>query len=155
MIRIRRSALVGHSAAEMFDLVNEVEAYPRRFRWCSGASVLERDGDGLTARLDLRLAGMTHTFTTRNTWNRPERLEVRLVDGPLRSLDGVWTFAALGPAETDAGAGPASTGCKVVLELDFDFSGRLAGKALQLGFQGLANRLVDEFCRAADDPRRG
>ena len=139
MIQIRRQAIVRQTPERMFDLVNDVEAYPRRFGWCAGASVLSRDGDGgLTARLDLRLAGMTQSFTTRNTFERPKRLSMHLVDGPMRSLDGEWTFTPLG-----------DEGCKVALALDFDYSGRLAGAALRLGFQGLANRMVDDFCAAA------
>jgi ribosome-associated toxin RatA of RatAB toxin-antitoxin module len=143
MIQIRRHALVRHTPERMFDLVNDVEAYPRRFAWCAGARVLEREGDAaLTARLDLRFAGLTQSFTTRNTLERPHRLHMHLVDGPLRALEGDWTFTALG-----------EDGCRVALALDFDYSGRLAGAALRIGFQGLANRMVDDFCRAADAPR--
>lgn len=139
MIQIRRHALVRRTPERMFDLVNDVEAYPRRFPWCSAARVLEREGDtALVARLDLRFAGMTQAFTTRNTLERPHRLRLHLVDGPLRSLDGEWTFAPLG-----------EDGCKIALALDFDYSGRLAGAALRLGFQGVANRMVDDFCTAA------
>lgn len=142
MIQIRRHALVRQTPERMFDLVNDVEAYPRRFPWCSAARVLEREGDhALVARLDLRFAGLTQSFTTRNTLDRPRRLHLRLVDGPLRSLDGEWTFAPLG-----------EDGCKISLALDFDYSGRLAGAALRLGFQGVANRMVDDFCAAAAKP---
>lgn len=139
MIQIRRHALVRHTPERMFDLVNDVEAYPRQFPWCSAARVLERDGDAaLIARLDLRFAGMTQGFTTRNTLERPRRLHMHLVEGPLRALEGEWTFTPLG-----------EDGCKIALALDFDYSGRLAGAALRLGFQGLANRMVDDFCLAA------
>jgi len=122
----------------MFDLVNEVEAYPRRFNWCSGAQVLSREADAVTARLDLRLGGMTQSFTTRNTLEAPQRITMQLVEGPFRALHGVWTFTALGAA-----------GCKVALALDFDYSG-LMGPVLRAGFQKVADRMVDEFCREAD-----
>lgn len=139
MIEIRRHALVRRTPERMFDLVNDVEAYPTRFLWCAGASVLERDGDTvLVARLELRFAGITQRFTTRNTLDRPHRLRMQLVDGPLRALEGEWTFVPLG-----------DDGCRIGLALDFDYSGSLTGAALRLGFQGLANRMVDDFCTAA------
>lgn len=138
MIEIRRSALVKYSPAQMFDLVNEVEAYPKRFPWCAGAEILERQQDVLVARLDLKFAGLRQSFTTRNTVERPRRLQMSLVDGPFRSLEGVWDFIALGEA-----------GCKVAFALDFDYAGRLGGGALKLGFQGLAGRMVDDFCTEA------
>ena len=120
MTRIQRHALVMHSASRMFHLVNEVEAYPRHFGWCEQATVLERDGGGMVARLDLRIAGLRTHFTTRNRWIEPTRLDLELVDGPFRKLEGHWTFHAL------------------------------LGGALSLGFQGLADRLVDDFCRIAN-----
>ncbi|MBB6243068.1 type II toxin-antitoxin system RatA family toxin [Rhodanobacter sp. MP1X3] len=139
MIEIRRSALVNYSPAQMFDLVNDVEAYPKRFPWCVGAEILERTGDVLVARLDLKFAGFRQSFTTRNSVNPPKRLHMSLVDGPFRSLDGIWDFLALGDA-----------GCKISFALDFDYASRLGGGALKLGFQGLANRMVDDFCREAE-----
>ncbi len=138
MIQIRRSAIVRHSCARMYDLVNDVEAYPRRFNWCSGADVLAREPDALTARLELRLGAMTQSFTTRNTLEPPQRITMQLVEGPFRALHGVWTFTALGDA-----------GCKIALALDFDYSG-LMGPVLRAGFQKLADRMVDDFSREAD-----
>ena len=37
VIEIRRHALVRYSPEAMFDLVNDVEAYPTRFAWCAAA----------------------------------------------------------------------------------------------------------------------
>lgn len=139
VIEIRRSALVKYSPAQMFNLVNDVEAYPKRFPWCVGAEIIERQSDVLVVRLDLKFAGFRQSFTTRNAVEPPARLQMSLVDGPFRSLDGVWNFTALGDA-----------GCKIAFALDFDYAGRLGGSALKLGFQGLAGRMVDDFCREAE-----
>lgn len=133
-----------HSASRMFQLVNEVEAYPRHFAWCEGATVLERGDDSMVARLDLRIAGIRTHFTTRNRWVEPIRLDLQLVDGPFRRLEGRWIFHAL---DEEA--------CKVALNLDFDVAGSFVGGALSLGFQGLADRLVDDFCRIANAEDRG
>ena len=167
MIRIRRSAIVRHSCARMFDLVNDVEAYPRRFNWCAGAQVLTREAGALTARLDLRLGGMTQSFSTRNTLEPPHGIAMQLVEGPFRALHGAWTFTALGAkplapgvsgplsgqAEKDNSLRPTAAtlpvGCKIALALDFDYSG-LMSPLLRAGFQKLADRMVDEFCREAD-----
>ncbi len=92
----------------------------------------------LVARLDLKFAGFRQSFTTRNAINPPARLHMSLVDGPFRALEGVWEFIELGRA-----------GCKISFALDFDYAGRLGGGVIKLGFQGLANRMVDDFCREA------
>jgi ribosome-associated toxin RatA of RatAB toxin-antitoxin module len=138
MSHIQRSALVPFSAGQMFDLVNDVEAYPRRFEWCESATVKDRGKDWLVAGLDVRMGGLRTTFTTRNTLIRPERIDMALIEGPFRALSGGWAFRALG-----------DQGCKVGLTLDFEMAGRWVGSALALGFQGLADRMVDDFVREA------
>ncbi|HET7563122.1 MAG TPA: type II toxin-antitoxin system RatA family toxin [Rhodanobacteraceae bacterium] len=137
-MKIHRQALVRFTPEQMFDLVNDVEAYPRRFHWCLGAKVSERDGEHLVARLDLRFAGVTQHFSTRNTLDRPNTIKMQFVDGPFDWLHGVWTFTALG-----------SEGSKVALDLDFEVSNRITGFAFRLGFQKLADRMVDDFCEEA------
>ena len=139
--QIRRSAIVGRSDAQMFALVNDVEAYPRRFKWCVFAQVSDRTDAALTARMELRIGGMTQGFTTRNTLTPPQSITMQLVDGPFRTLSGTWTFTALGEG-----------GCKVALALDFEYAGRLMAPIMRHGFEKLADRLVDEFCREAVQP---
>ncbi|HMM56795.1 MAG TPA: type II toxin-antitoxin system RatA family toxin [Rudaea sp.] len=138
MIHIRRSAIVPFPPMRMFDLVNDVEAYPRRFAWCAGAAVLAREPDAIRARLDVRIAGTTQSFSTRNTLAPPQRIGMQLVDGPFQSLSGAWEFTPLGDA-----------GCKIALALDFEYRGRVLAPVFRAGFEKLADRMVDEFCREA------
>lgn len=122
----------------MFALVNDVAAYPTRFPWCAASQVLGEDESSMTARLDLRVAGLTMNFTTRNALSRPDRIGMSLVDGPFSSLLGEWTFLALG-----------DDGCKIAFALDFDYAGRFAAPALRLGFQTVADRMVNDFVKEA------
>lgn len=64
---------------------------------------------------------------------------MQLKDGPFRKLHGLWEFQALGEGTS-----------KVSLTLDFEPSSRLLGPAFTLGFQTLADRMVDDFVRTAD-----
>jgi len=139
MPTIKRSALVEHSAARMFALVNDIEAYPRRFDWCDSAQVLEADAAHVIARLDLGFGALRTWFTTENTLSPPHHIDMQLRDGPFRKLSGRWQFHALD-----------ESACKVTLTLDFEPKSRLLGPALTLGFQGLADRMVDDFVRIAD-----
>ncbi|WP_225763626.1 type II toxin-antitoxin system RatA family toxin [Stenotrophomonas sp. Marseille-Q4652] len=139
MPTISRSALVEHSASRMFDLVNDVDAYPRRFRWCDKATIVEQGADRLVARLDLGLGSFRTWFMTENTLERPRSIDMKLRDGPFRSLHGRWEFHAL-----------AEDACKVSLTMEFEPTSRLLAPALALGFQGLADRMVNDFVRVAD-----
>ena len=136
---ILRSALVEHSAARMFALVNDVDAYPRRFEWCREAQVLEQEIDRLVARLDLGIGGFHTWFTTENALSPPHHIDMTLRDGPFRQLEGRWQFHVLDECA-----------CKVTLRLEFEPQNRLLGPALALGMQSLADRMVDDFVREAD-----
>lgn len=139
MTTVQRHALVRHSAARMFDLVNDVAAYPRRFAWCEATEVREEGPEHMLARLDLTMGGLRTWFTTRNVLVRPTRIEMTLVEGPFTRLAGLWQFQPL-----------AEDACKVSLRLDFELAGKLLGGAMALGFSGLADRMVDDFSKAAD-----
>ena len=103
---IHRHALVRHAARRMFDLVNDVAAYPRRFTWCDASEVIAQDENSMIARLDVRAAGMRMTFTTRNSLSPPTRIVLALEDGPFSEFGGSWTFHTL-----------AEDACKVSLSL--------------------------------------
>lgn len=139
MPKIQRSALVEHSAARMFELVNDVAAYPRRFDWCEAAEVVHADEQRVVARLDLGLGGFHTWFTTENLLSPPHHIDMRLHDGPFRRLEGRWQFHALD-----------ESACKVTLALDFEPQNLLLAPALSLGMQALADRMVDDFVRVAD-----
>jgi ribosome-associated toxin RatA of RatAB toxin-antitoxin module len=139
MPKIQRSALVGHSTARMFALVNDIASYPRRFDWCEGAQVLESGATRVIARLDLRLGALRTWFITENTLSPPHHIDMQLREGPFRKLSGRWEFHALD-----------ESACKVMLTLDFAPRSRLLVPALTLGFQALADRMVEDFVRVAD-----
>ena len=124
----------------MFGLVNDVASYPRRFSWCEGSSVIEQSDDHMLARLDLRVAGLGLSFSTSNALTPPTRIALTLVDGPFSEFKGLWVFHSL-----------AEDACKVSLSLDFEVASKLIGSAMAIGFQSLADRMVDDFCREADN----
>ena len=122
----------------MFDLVNDIEAYPRYLDGCVGAQVLERSPGEMVARLELARAGLRQSFTTRNRLTPPERIDLALVEGPFRRFQGCWRFEPL-----------AEGACRVTLELEFEFAGRLLAGAARLLLNRLADNLVEAMVRRA------
>lgn len=139
MYNVERSALVNHSARQMFELVNDVDQYQDFLPWCGGSRVLERDEYSYVASVDIAFKGIRKSFTTRNTVRQDERVDVELVDGPFRKLNGHWAFTALD--------GDAS---KISLQLEFDFASGLVGKVLGPVFKIIADSMVESFCKQAD-----
>lgn len=136
--RVERSALVNYSASQMFDLVNDIEAYPRFMDGCIGAKILARGDDWLEARLELSKGGVSQSFVTHNQLQPPHSMSMDLVDGPFKYLRGVWRFTPLG-----------EQACKVTFELEFELQNRLLGMAVGKLFEGVSNKQVDALCARA------
>ena len=138
MTTVRKSALVSYSAAQMFELVDTIENYPQFLPWCRSATVLER-GDQIVKATIVMAKGAVHkSFTTCNQRYPFERIELQLVDGPFRKLEGAWIFQALD-----------EQACKVSLELEFEFSSRVLKLAVGPVFHHIADTMVDSFSRRA------
>lgn len=95
MPTVKRSARVPYTTEQMFDLVNDVEQYPKFLHWCRGARIDSIQGNTVEATLDIGVLGFHQSFRTRNTLKRPERIGLDLVSGPFRRLRGEWRFAAV------------------------------------------------------------
>ena len=143
MPTVSRSALVPHAAAQMFELVNDIERYPQFLPWCRAARIDARDGEVLDATLTIANGRWQEQFTTRNTAVAQQTIRMRLLRGPFRRLDGEWHFVALAD---DSGA----SGCKVSLVLDFELARPLLGHAIGGVFGRAASTMVDAFCARAD-----
>jgi ribosome-associated toxin RatA of RatAB toxin-antitoxin module len=138
MRNVCRSALVPYSAREMFVLVDDVEAYPEFLPWCNDAEVHSRSEDVIEATLELHKGAVSKHFTTRNRRMPFESIGIELVGGPFRHLSGGWQFKALG-----------EQGCKVSLELDFEFSSLIVDMMFGAYFEETCNSLVDAFTNRA------
>ena len=126
-------------STDAFDIMKEPESVRQMYGVKDGSEEIEQSDTHMLARLDLRIAGLRTSFTTRNDLEAPTRITLGLVEGPFRKLTGSWHFHSL-----------AEDACKVSLTLDFEVAGKVMGSALAIGFQGLADRMVDDFCREAD-----
>lgn len=140
MRRVSRSALVPHSVTRMFALVDDIESYPLFLPWCDAATVLRRDATIVEASLDVHRGLIRRSFSTRNRLTPFESIELELLGGPFRHLEGAWTFSQLG-----------EMGSKVALELEFDFEHRMTDRLFGTVFEDICGTLVDAFtARAAD-----
>ena len=138
MRRVNRSALVPYTAREMFILVDDVESYPEFLPWCSSAEVHNRTVEIVEATLELHKGSLSDHFTTRNTRCEFETIEIELVDGPFRHLQGGWRFTEIG-----------EEGCKLALELDFEFENMFVDMIFGSFFEDTCNSLINAYSKRA------
>ena len=133
MPQISRTALVPFSAEQMYQLVNDVKSYPDFLPGCTGSRVLEFGPTQMTAAVDVSKAGISKTFTTRNTLTSNQSILMSLVDGPFKKLIGGWKA------------------CKIEFHLDFEFTNKLIEMAFGRIFKELAANMVQAFTSRAKE----
>jgi ribosome-associated toxin RatA of RatAB toxin-antitoxin module len=139
MQTVTASALVAFSSQQMFDLVNDIEAYPQFMPGCVGAKILRKADDWVEAELSLNKSGFNQSFTTRNQLTVPDLIHMQLIEGPFSRLDGFWRFKSL-----------SDSACKVEFELHFELQNRFLQMAAGKMFAAISQQQVDAICRRAD-----
>jgi len=122
----------------MFELVNNIEDYPRFLPWCESSKIISKTEQEIVASLEIVWKGIHKGFTTRNKLTPYQCIDISLVNGPLKHMEGIWRFQSL-----DEHA------CKVNLDLEFEFAGGFIDHFFQPVFQHIANTLVEAFCKRA------
>ena len=142
MREVKRSALIAEPPSKMYALINDIERYPEFVPGCSAARIVSRTDSEIVATLDIRRGPLRAEFTTRNLLEPDRRVLLQLVSGPFRVFEGLWTLTPLG-----------ELGCRVELELRFEFANRVAGALFEPLFEDTASSLVDAFVKRARETR--
>ncbi|MEK7834730.1 MAG: type II toxin-antitoxin system RatA family toxin [Pseudomonadota bacterium] len=138
MAEVNKSVLVAYPAQRMFALVDAVEKYPEFLPWCGGAELIFRDALLTRATIHINYHGIRQSFSTENAKREPHLMQIRLIEGPFRTLEGSWRFTDLGGA-----------GCKIELSLRYEFASRMLEKLVGRVFGYIVNNLVDAFVKRA------
>lgn len=125
---------------QMFDLVENCEHYPEFLPFCTRAISEPINDNELRGTLFIDKGPFKKSFTTHNKMYRqaePPYIDITLVNGPFKTLEGEWRFA-----ET-------ASGCEVTLELVYDMKSGLLNGALSGVFEWIAKSMVEAFCGQA------
>jgi len=139
MAIVEKSVLLPFSAEQMFALVDTVADYPQFLPWCGGTSVTVLDENKIQATVHINYHHVKQSFTTENVRCAPQLIEIKLLDGPFKSLDGSWHFIALTP-----------TACKIEFRLNYEFSNKLLEKVVGPVFHYIASTFVEAFIKRAE-----
>ena len=139
MTLISRNALVPYSVEEMYALVDNIETYATFLPWCRSTEVISRDEQHVQASIEIAKGALNKSFTTLNRLQKNKMIEMRLVKGPFKHLQGYWRFDPL----------KDNSASKISLDLDFEFESKLVALAVGPVFNQIANSMVDAFCKRA------
>jgi len=137
--------LVSHSAKDMFDLVADVESYPRFVPLCERLVVRGRaPANGkeiLVADMTISFKLIRETFTSRVTLDRPAlEISAAYLDGPFRYLDNRWSFVPLSDSES-----------MVRFSIDYEFRSRTLSVLMGAVFDRAFRKFAEAFEARADE----
>lgn len=139
MAKVKKTVLINHSASRMYALVDDVSSYPQFLPWCGGVDLIQQDEATTVARLHIAYHGLHQNFTTENNKTYPSLMDINLIDGPFKHLEGVWRFIELN-----------EQACRIEFELNYEFANSFLEKLIAPVFSHIANTFVDGFVARAD-----
>ena len=137
---IRETRSVPYSAEQMFDLVADVARYPEFLPWVIATRVKSDSDTEMVADMLVGFKALREKFTSRVLKERPGRLEVIYIDGPMRDLDNLWQFREL-----------PEGGCEIDFCVDFAFKNKMFEMLAGQYFDRAFRKLVAAFETRADE----
>ena len=134
MPKHQETRILPYSAAQMFDLVAEIENYPDFLPWCKAARILSREDNKVMADLVIGYKLFQENFTSEVTLDKPHSITVHYRSGPLSHLSNAWTFKPKG-----------RKGCELTFHVDFDFHSPLLRAAMNIFFDKALSKMVQAF----------
>ena len=122
------------SARHVYGVVMNIEAYPEFLPWLHDARIISQKDDELTAELVAEFAGIHHAFQTIDRYLPPKLIEVRLLEGPFKYLDSLWTFEEIGEHS-----------CRVHFSIEFEFKNAVLSLVASPIFSSACRSMVHVF----------
>ena len=140
------SRRVRHTAAQMFALVSDVEAYPQFLPLCKAMRVTRRSEEAgtqtLVANMEVGYKAIRETFTSKVVCDRPIlKILVSYIDGPFKHLENTWRFRDIGEGEES----------HVDFAITYEFKNRMLGMLMGSMFDAAFRRFAEAFERRADE----
>ncbi len=134
MHSFEESRVLPCSAKDMYNAVMDIEAYPDFLPWVTGAKILTRGEDELSAELVAELAGVRYSFKTVDRFMPGKLVEIRLLDGPFKILESLWSFEQLG-----------EDSCRVHFSIEFEFKNMMLDMVASPVFSVVCRSMVHAF----------
>ena len=137
--KITKTLELPYAPAQMFALVDRVEDYPLFLPGCLKSQVHSRSPEVVKASLQVGKGLLRYSVSTLNRLQTPKRIDMQLLAGPLKHLEGFWLFEA---------STITAEGCRISLNLNFELN-PLLHKTLEPFVEKIGDRIIQAFCERA------
>lgn len=139
MFKYEESVEANCNIEKAYELVSDVESYPRFIPWCSKVELISSDAEYTYYKVVAKFGMFTQEFTTKNKFYKNEKIEVNLDTGPFKKLYSSWEFKDLGNNKT-----------QISFYIEFEFKSIMLTKLLGKIFLDANKKILTSFLRQLD-----
>ncbi|UWR20849.1 type II toxin-antitoxin system RatA family toxin [Sulfitobacter sp. S190] len=138
----QETRVLPYTAQQMYDLVADVESYPKFLPWTAAARIKREDDMGdhrvMDADLVISFKVFRERFTSRVVlWPDDRKIDTEYLDGPFKYMKSNWSFADV------------ESGCEVCFFVDFEFKNAILQRIIGVVFNEAMLRVVRAFEKRA------
>jgi len=142
MITIHHAVEVPYPQHLMYTLVNDVTSYPEFIPFCTSGELTPLKQNTVQGTLTFAWLGIVESFVTHNVLHPPHTIQMTLVEGPFKHLEGAWQFKELPDGHTQV---------EFSLKFEFELSNSWFDYMLQPIFNTLSQNVIHVFVKRAHD----
>ena len=137
MLFIKMKKYIPFSEKQMFFLVNDINNYSKFLSNCKSSNINSYGKNELIATIEVYKGSFNSYFTTKNFLYPYKKIEMYLIDGPLKNLKGFWKFDKF------------EKGCIIELQLALELDNYFINKSIKILFDIYAKKILNCFYNRA------
>ncbi len=135
---IKKEETINIDIETIFTLVNQVDKYSDFLPWCNGSKIISNENNIMIGEISVSKNLVKWTFTTENHYIDNEKIQLKLLDGPFKSLNGLWSFSRVDKNTTI-----------VNFVLEYEFSNKIIELSIKPVFTSIMTSILDSFISEA------
>ena len=133
---------LSHKAEDLFNIVLNIEEYPKYIPWCTSIEIIKKNPKNITAEMIVNYKFFsTQKFISKVVFdNKKLFIKTKYIEGPLKDLYTIWEFKKLKDNKS-----------KIIFTIEFEFKNFLHQKIAEFFFPLIESKMIDSFLKRADD----
>lgn len=142
MPSFEQTKILPYKPQELFNLVWDVNSYPKFLPWCVASRIISENNDELIAELVIQLKGFSESYHSKVTneimSNGMCFINTTAISGPFKYLKSTWQFT------------PYMSGTELKFFIDFEMKSLMLEKLIGNYFIKAAERMIAAFEKRAE-----
>ena len=134
---IKKEAIIFRDIESVFNIVNRVDLYKNFVPHCIESEILSEESDEMIAKLNFNFKSLSTSFTTKNVVKKYSSIDLQLIEGPFKHLDGKWEFKEIEDTTI------------IFLTIDYKAKNKIIEYAIGKSLEKITNTLVRAFVKEA------